>query len=108
MSKIPRPRPVVLCILDGWGHRDSGDDNAIRLGRTPVLDRLISTCPHGLIDASEQAVGLPPAQIGNSEVGHMNIGAGRLMTQDLVRIDRAIETGELAQNPTLVGVIERL
>ncbi len=108
MSKIPRPRPVVLCILDGWGHRDSGDDNAIRLGRTPVLDRLISTCPHGLVDASEQEVGLPPGQIGNSEIGHMNIGAGRLMTPDLVRIDRAIETGELAKNPTLVGFIERL
>ena len=108
MSKNSRPRPVVLCILDGWGHREARDHNAIRLGRTPVLDRLNASCPHGLIDASEEAVGLPPAQIGNSEVGHMNIGAGRITTQDLVRIDRAIEAGELARNPTLVDFIERL
>ena len=92
-------RPVVLCILDGWGHRETREANAIQLGRTPVLDRLWQTCPHALIDASAQEVGLPAGQMGNSEVGHMNLGAGRIVMQDLPRIDAAIEQGELGRLP---------
>jgi 2,3-bisphosphoglycerate-independent phosphoglycerate mutase len=101
-------RPVVLCILDGWGHRESREDNAIRQARTPVLDRLRETCAHALIDASELAVGLPSGQMGNSEVGHMNLGAGRVVLQDLPRIDRAIGEGALAASPALNGLIEAL
>jgi len=95
------PGPVVLCVLDGWGHRESCENNAICLARTPVLDRLMETCPHALIDASGQEVGLPPQQMGNSEVGHMNLGAGRIVAQDLPRIDAAMESGEIGQIPAL-------
>ncbi len=108
MTETSRPRAVVLCVLDGWGHRESCENNAICLARTPVLDRLDGTCPRALIDASEQEVGLPPSQMGNSEVGHMNIGAGRIVIQDLPRIDRAIENGELARAPALLRYIEKL
>jgi 2,3-bisphosphoglycerate-independent phosphoglycerate mutase len=98
----------VLCVLDGWGHREVRENNAIRLARTPVLDRLYETCPNALIDTSEQEVGLPPSQMGNSEVGHMNLGAGRIVTQDLPRIDAAVASGELAANPALARFIARL
>ena len=101
-------RPVVLCILDGWGHRESRENNAIRMARTPVLDRLYETCPNALIDASEQEVGLPPSQMGNSEVGHMNLGAGRIVTQDLPRINAALASGELAEKPALARFITQL
>ncbi len=103
-----RPCPVVLCVLDGWGHREICQNNAIGMARTPVLDRLYETCPNALIDASEQEVGLPPSQMGNSEVGHMNLGAGRIVTQDLPRIDAAVASGELAANPALARFIARL
>ena len=79
----PPRRPIVLCVLDGWGHRDICENNAICLARTPVLDRLYASCPNALLDASEREVGLPPSQMGNSEVGHTNLGAGRIVTQDL-------------------------
>ena len=108
MTEHPRPRPVVLCILDGWGHRSACENNAICLAETPVLDRLATTCPHALIDASEQEVGLPADQMGNSEVGHMNLGAGRVVMQDLPRIDAAVASGEIAHNPTLQGFIDAL
>ena len=101
-------RPVVLCILDGWGHRESRENNAIRIARTPVLDRLYETCPNALIDASEQEVGLPPSQMGNSEVGHMNLGAGRIVTQDLPRINGALASGELAEKSALARFITQL
>ncbi len=104
----PALRPVVLCVLDGWGHRDICENNAICMARTPVLDRLYETCPNALIDASEQEVGLPPSQMGNSEVGHMNLGAGRIVTQDLPRIGAAIANGELAANPALARFIAAL
>jgi len=104
----PALRPVVLCVLDGWGHRDICKNNAICMARTPVLDRLYETCPNALIDASEQEVGLPPSQMGNSEVGHMNLGAGRIVTQDLPRIGAAIASGELAANPALARFIAAL
>ena len=93
MNKPERPRPVVLCILDGWGHREICENNAICQARTPVLERLYATCPSALIDASEQEVGLPADQMGNSEVGHINLGAGRIVMQDLPRIDAALADG---------------
>ena len=108
MTQHSRVRPVVLCVLDGWGHRETRRDNAIRLANTPVLDRLATGSPHALADASAQEVGLPPSQMGNSEVGHMNLGAGRIVTQDLPRIDAAIESGEMAGKATLAHFIERL
>src|SRR5438046_7606822 len=92
------PRPVVLCILDGWGHANAGACNAVTLAHAPTWHRWMAEAPHGLIDASELAVGLPAGQMGNSEVGHMNIGAGRGVRQDLRRIDAAIESGELARD----------
>ncbi len=108
MSDRVTPRPVVLAILDGWGHREQCESNAICQAATPNLDRLTRTSPQALIDASETQVGLPSGQMGNSEVGHMNLGAGRVVLQDLPRIDDAIEDGELARNPALRHVIARL
>ena len=103
-----RPRPAILCILDGWGFRPDPRDNAILDARTPNYDRLIATCPQGLIDASETFVGLPKGQMGNSEVGHMNLGAGRVAVPDLPRIDKAIEDGSLARNKILTDLIATL
>lgn len=102
MSSLNPPRPVVLCILDGWGHREICEHNAICIGKTPVLDRLTKTCPNALIDASELEVGLPSGQMGNSEVGHMNLGAGRVVMQDLPRIDAAIADGSFERSPRLI------
>ena len=98
-------RPVVLLILDGFGCRADAPDNAITRARMPNWDRLLATCPHTTIDASELNVGLPAGQMGNSEVGHLNIGAGRVVYQDFTRIDRAIETGEFARNPVLRAAV---
>jgi 2,3-bisphosphoglycerate-independent phosphoglycerate mutase len=103
-----RPRPVVLCVLDGWGHRPNGADNAIWNAKTPNYDRLMATCPHALLETSGLAVGLPDGQMGNSEVGHMNLGGGRVVMQDLPRIDRAVASGELAREPALVEAIQAL
>jgi 2,3-bisphosphoglycerate-independent phosphoglycerate mutase len=100
-----RPRPVVLCILDGWGERPNGADNAIDRARTPVWHELMARWPHAHLDASEHYVGLPDGQMGNSEVGHTNLGAGRVVMQDLPRIDRAIADGTLAPMPPLQGFI---
>jgi 2,3-bisphosphoglycerate-independent phosphoglycerate mutase len=100
-----RPRPMVLCVLDGWGHRVECEDNAICQARTPVFDRWLKTWPHGLLNASELEVGLPQGQMGNSEVGHMNLGAGRVVMQELPRIDQAVADGSLARNPALVKFI---
>jgi 2,3-bisphosphoglycerate-independent phosphoglycerate mutase len=108
MPSSSRPRPAVLCILDGWGHRPDPRYNAILDARTPNYDRLIATCPQGLIDASETFVGLPKGQMGNSEVGHMNLGAGRVAVPDLPRIDQAIADGSLAKSPILAELIATL
>ncbi len=105
---MARPRPVVLCVLDGWGHRRDPKDNAILDARTPNYDRLVASCPQGLIDASETFVGLPKGQMGNSEVGHMNLGAGRVAVPELPRIDKAIETGALARDEILTDLIATL
>lgn len=102
------PRPVVLCILDGWGERSEIQDNAIAAASTPVFDRLKSKGPFATLEASETFVGLPGGQMGNSEVGHMNLGAGRVVMQDLPRIDEAVETGALADNPELISFAEEL
>jgi len=101
-------KPVLLCILDGWGESDARAHNAIAQAATPVWDRLKSSCPFGLLEASEGNVGLPPGQMGNSEVGHMNIGAGRVVLQDLPRIDAAVADGSLAENPQLLSFIAAL
>ncbi len=100
--------PVVLCILDGWGIAPDGGGNAIARALTPVWDRLTADWPSARLDASAGAVGLPAGQMGNSEVGHMTIGAGRVALQDLPRIDRAIADGTLAASPVLTGLIGRL
>ena len=99
-------RPALLCILDGWGWRpEAAPDNAITAAATPNYTRLLADCPHALLATSGSAVGLPKGQMGNSEVGHMNIGAGRIVAQDLPRIDVAIEEGTLAGRPVLQEVI---
>jgi 2,3-bisphosphoglycerate-independent phosphoglycerate mutase len=108
MSPSAPPRPVVLCILDGWGHRSDRADNGIEQAKTPNWHRFLATCPHALLQASELFVGLPKGQMGNSEVGHMNIGAGRVVLQDLPRIDQAVEDGSLAKNPELTASIAAL
>lgn len=90
-----RPQPVVLMILDGWGHSHSLEHNAIEAAHTPNMDALMRDYPHGFINASELHVGLPAGQMGNSEVGHMNIGSGRVIMQELPKIDAAIANGEL-------------
>lgn len=101
-------RPVVLCVLDGWGHRTERSDNAIALAATPAYDHMIATCPHTLLATSGGGVGLPDGQMGNSEVGHTNIGAGRVVLQDLPRIDAAITDGSIATAPALTGLIAAL
>ncbi|MCH8111928.1 MAG: 2,3-bisphosphoglycerate-independent phosphoglycerate mutase [Proteobacteria bacterium] len=102
------PRPVVLCVLDGWGHRDERDHNAIALAETPVYDRLWETCPRAFLKTSAEEVGLPPGQMGNSEVGHTNIGAGRVVLQNLPRITAAIADGSLKSNRVLAGLAAKL
>jgi 2,3-bisphosphoglycerate-independent phosphoglycerate mutase len=108
MTQSAPPRPVILCILDGWGHRPDCADNSIEQARTPNWHRFVATGPHALLQASELFVGLPKGQMGNSEVGHMNIGAGRVVLQDLPRIDQAVENGALARNERLAGFIAAL
>ena len=94
-------KPVILCILDGWGDAPDAPDNAIARANTPNWDRLCDTYPRGQLEASEHHVGLPEGQMGNSEVGHMHIGAGRVMLQDLPRIDDAIATNKVADRAPL-------
>lgn len=101
-------RPVMLVILDGWGERAAVEDNAVRQAHTPNFDRLWAASPHAFLRTSGLDVGLPGGQMGNSEVGHLNIGAGRVVMQDLPRIGRAIEDGSLARNPALTGLIATL
>ncbi len=105
MTKLPHT-PLALIILDGWGHSDVVLNNAIAEANTPNWDRWMAEYPHTLIDASGHSVGLPNGQMGNSEVGHLNIGAGRIVRMDISRIDHAIESGDFFSNPVLVGAIE--
>src|SRR6478672_10600071 len=102
-----KPRhKVLLVILDGWGIRKERDSNAILIAGTPHLDRISNGYPFTELQTSGLAVGLPEGQMGNSEVGHTNIGAGRIVYQDLVRINRAVERGELVHNPVLVAAMD--
>jgi len=98
MLNTKKPKPVLLLILDGWGYREENNHNAIALAHKPYWDHLIQTCPHALLTASGLAVGLPEGQMGNSEVGHLTIGAGRVIYQDLTRINKAIEDGDFFKN----------
>ncbi|MBN2645735.1 MAG: 2,3-bisphosphoglycerate-independent phosphoglycerate mutase [Desulfuromonadaceae bacterium] len=100
-------RPVVLCILDGWGISSRREGNAVLLAQTPFLDHLFANYPHSQLQASGLAVGLPEGQMGNSEVGHMNIGAGRVIYQDLTRITKSIEDGDFFTNPVLLDCLAR-
>jgi 2,3-bisphosphoglycerate-independent phosphoglycerate mutase len=108
MSELKKSRPAVLCILDGWGHRDDPTDNAIAQANTPVWDRLMATCPQAFLQTSGDEVGLPDGQMGNSEVGHMNLGAGRIVMQDLPRIDAQVASGALLTNDVLQEQISTL
>ncbi len=103
-----RPRPVMLVILDGWGWREDPADNAVLAAKTPAFDRLWAECPHAFLRTSGADVGLPDGQMGNSEVGHLNIGAGRVVMQDLPRIGNAIADGSIATLPALTGLIDAL
>ena len=105
---MQRRRPVMLVILDGWGWRDDPADNAIRQAKTPTFDRLWRDGPHGFLNTSGNDVGLPDGQMGNSEVGHLNIGAGRVVMQDLPRIGGAIANGDIKQMPAVVDLIAKL
>lgn len=103
---MARPKPVVLCILDGWGYAPPSKTNAISLAHKPTYDRLMSDFPHTLIYTSGRAVGLPEGQMGNSEVGHLNIGAGRVVYMDITRIDLMVENGELVKNQPLLDAMQ--
>lgn len=109
MSNGSRPQgPVVLVVLDGWGYREAKEGNAIELAATPVWHGLWQSQPRALLDASGLAVGLPAGQMGNSEVGHLNLGAGRIVPQDLVRISQSIESGEFFTLPPMVELARHL
>ncbi len=101
------PKPMVLIVLDGWGHREDTEWNAIAAARKPVWDRLWSRCPHTLIRTSGASVGLPGDQMGNSEVGHLNLGAGRVVYQEFTRVSRAIKTGSFFTNQTLTDAVDQ-
>ncbi len=99
-------RPLLLMILDGWGYSQTTEGNAVTAASTPNLDSLLEQYPNSLLQASGEAVGLPEGQMGNSEVGHLNIGAGRVVYQDLTRINHAIKDGEFYSNPVLLDAIQ--
>ncbi|HEX8817635.1 MAG TPA: 2,3-bisphosphoglycerate-independent phosphoglycerate mutase [Terriglobales bacterium] len=103
---MTRPKPLVLIILDGWGYRAETKANAIALARKPTYDRLLREYPNTLIHTSGKFVGLPDGQMGNSEVGHLNIGAGRIVHMDITRIDLLIETGEFFKHPVLMAAMK--
>src|SRR5574337_436803 len=103
---MPRPKPVVLIILDGWGYRAEREANAIALARKPNYDQFLEEYPSMLVHTSGEYVGLPDGLMGNSEVGHLNIGAGRIVYQEITRIDAAILRGELFKNPKLLELMQ--
>lgn len=108
MAESQKIRPVMLVVLDGWGWREEEADNAVRLGRTPTFDRLWQSCPHAFLRTSGRDVGLPDGQMGNSEVGHLNIGAGRIVMQELPRITQAIEDGSIGEARAFTTLIDAL
>src|SRR5271167_2715013 len=94
-------KPLVLAILDGWGYRAETEANAIALARKPVYDKLLAEYPNTLLHASDRYVGLPEGQMGNSEVGHLNMGAGRVVHMDITRIDSLIASGDFSWHPVI-------
>ncbi len=102
---MPRPPVASLIIFDGWGIRAERENNAIAMARTPAMDRLYKSCPWTTVDASGESVGLPPGVMGNSEVGHLTIGAGRVICQDVIRITKAIETSTFSRNDVVLGAL---
>jgi 2,3-bisphosphoglycerate-independent phosphoglycerate mutase len=104
---MQKNKPLILAILDGWGYRPETHANAIALARKPNYDRLLRDYPHTLLRASDHFVGLPDGQMGNSEVGHLNIGAGRVVHMDITRIDTLIQTGEFFEHPVLKNAMQR-
>ncbi|MGH3043047.1 MAG: 2,3-bisphosphoglycerate-independent phosphoglycerate mutase, partial [Gaiellaceae bacterium] len=108
---MPDGRPpfplVALVVLDGWGCAPPGPGNAVELAETPVFDALVERFPCATLRASGEDVGLPPGQMGNSEVGHLTIGAGRVIFQDLMRVNSAIASGELFESAALTGAFRR-
>src|SRR4030095_16687807 len=102
-----KKKPVVLVVLDGWGYRAEREGNAIAMASTPTWDTLWGRYPRTLLEASGLAVGLPAGQIGNSEVGHLNLGAGRVVMQDLVRIDESVKDGSFFTNRAFVAQISK-
>src|SRR6188472_993009 len=105
---MQKRRPVMLAILDGWGWREDPADNAVRQARTPNFDRRWNAGPRAFLRTSGRDVGLPDGQMGNSEVGHLNIGAGRVVMQDLPRINDAIASGEIKSATALTGLVQAL
>src|SRR5256885_11522803 len=103
---MTRPKPLVLIILDGWAYRAEPKANAIALARKPTYDRLLREYPNTLIHTSGKYVGLPDGQMGNSEVGHLNIGAGRIVHMDITRIDLMIQNGEFFRHPVLLAAMK--
>jgi len=104
---MPRPKPIILTVLDGWGYRAETSGNAIALARKPTYDMLLQKFPNTLVHTSGPYVGLPEGQMGNSEVGHLNIGAGRVVHMDITRLDLMIQTGELFRQPLLLEAMAR-
>src|SRR5665213_1046293 len=102
-----RPKPIVLTVLDGWGYRSETRGNAIALARKPNYDKLLAQFPNTLIHTSGPSVGLPEGQMGNSEVGHLNMGAGRIVQMDITRIDALIASGEFQKHPAIVKAMQR-
>ena len=103
-----RTRPFVLIIMDGWGINPRKEGNAIALAHTPNLDKLAGQWPHGAVRTSGLAVGLPDGQMGNSEVGHQNIGAGKRVLQDYTRVSESIKDGTFFENPALLKAVEHV
>jgi len=102
------PKPLILIILDGWGINPGIEGNAIANADTPVMDYLMEKYPHSTLEASGKAVGLPPGQMGNSEVGHLNLGSGRVVYQDITRIDKSIKDGDFFSNKVLTDAVEHV
>ncbi len=106
-TQAKRPKPITLIILDGWGESEQKQHNSIEMAKTPSYDYLLSHCPHASLKASGEEVGLPAGQMGNSEVGHLHIGSGRKVPQDLTRIDQAVKSGEFYKNTVLADAIHQ-